>query len=163
MNIFFLHILPSICAIYHNDKHVVKMILETAQLLSSVHYIVPSTYIPQYKLTHKNHPCSKWARESMGNYLWLCDLGMELCKEYTHRYGKVHKCQAIIQELKENLPDIEKKEFTMPAQAMPDTYKEDDSVYAYRHYYFFDKSHIASWTKRDKPDWWVELEEWLDE
>lgn len=92
MNIFVLDRDVKKCAIYHNDKHVVKMILESAQLLCGVHHMTESNIndIP-YKLSHKNHPCSIWAREDISNYLWLCELGLELCKEYTYRYGRRHK------------------------------------------------------------------------
>ena len=97
MNIFILDTNPRKCAEYHNDKHVVKMILETAQLLCGVHWITQSTYEIPYKLSHKNHPCSIWARECIENYNWLCELGIELCEEYTYRYGKRHKSQDIIE------------------------------------------------------------------
>lgn len=157
MNIFVLHLLPSICAKYHNDKHVVKMILETAQILCCAHHVLKSRYIPKYKLTHKNHPCNIWAMKSIGNYKWLATLGMELCKEYTYRYGKIHATQKVIEDLHVNLPDIKETEMTPFAQAMPDEYKEDDIVSAYRHYYFFEKHHIAKWKKRDIPDWWDEF------
>ena len=86
MNIFFLDFNTQKCAQYHCDKHVVKMILETAQLLCGVHHMIPQV-TPQvpYKLSHKNHPCAIWTRDSLSNYLYLCDLGLELCKEYTYR------------------------------------------------------------------------------
>ena len=82
MNIFFLDYDTQKCAQYHCDKHVVKMVLETAQLLCGVHHTTPQV-TPQvpYKLSHKNHPCAIWCRESLSNYLYLCDLGLELCKE----------------------------------------------------------------------------------
>ncbi len=99
MNIFFLDWDVKKSAEYHCDKHVVKMILETAQLLCGAHHVtdqVPTKYPPStlqvpYKLSHKNHPCAIWTRESLSNYLYLCELGLELCKEYTYRYGKRHK------------------------------------------------------------------------
>jgi hypothetical protein len=91
MNIFFLDENPTLSAQYHVDKHVVKMILETAQLLCSVHHTTPQV-TPQvpYKLSHKNHPCAVWARQSLSNYLYLCELGLELGKEYTHRLSLIH-------------------------------------------------------------------------
>ena len=95
MNIFFLDYDTKKCAKYHCDKHVVKMILETAQLLCGAHWVTGSE--APYKLSHKNHPCSIWVRESLSNYLYLCDLGLELCKEYTYRYGRTHKSQQIIE------------------------------------------------------------------
>ena len=106
MNIFILDENPKKCAEYHNDKHVVKMILETAQLLCGVHHMVESKLDVPYKLSHKNHPCSIWARECIENYVWLCDLGMELCLEYTYRYGKRHKSQDIIEWCIINHPPI---------------------------------------------------------
>jgi hypothetical protein len=153
MNIFFLHKSAEICAGMHCDKHVVKMILETAQLLSSVHYMTDSHYKPVYKLTHKNHPCSIWSRESLGNYLWLCELGIELCKEYTYRYLKIHKSQEYIAELTINLPPIIDKGITTIRQAMPDIYKNVDPTKAYRDYYIAEKSRLFSWKNRPKPFW----------
>jgi hypothetical protein len=158
MNIFFLHLVPSICALYHCNKHVVKMILETTQLLCSSHLMTDSIYIPMYKLTHKNHPCSVWVRESLSNYIWLISLGKELCKEYTYRYKKIHKCQNMIEELGDNLPQIPDLGFTSPAQAMPDMYKDEgDVVMAYRTYYYFDKNYLLSWKERNEPEWVTEF------
>lgn len=145
----------------HCDKHVIKMILETCQLLCSVHHMSESTYEPCYKLTHKNHPSAKWTRSSKGNYEWLCKLGIELCKEYTYRYGKTHKCETYIYDLTNNIPPIPDKGFTTPAQAMPEIYKDSDAVEAYRQYYFFEKQPIHSWSGkingRDQPEWIKEL------
>ena len=93
MNIFFLSLDPAEAARLHCDKHVVKMILESCQLLYCAHWMC-GTIMPSnaYKKTHPNHPCAKWVRESQANYRWLCRLGLELCGEYTFRYGKHHKC-----------------------------------------------------------------------
>lgn len=150
--------MPNICAKQHNNKHIVKMPLETAQILCSVHHVTESEYIPRYKLCHKNHPCNKWARENLSNYLWLVDLGLELCKEYTFRYGREHASQKVIEDLKNNLPDIPEGEMTPFAQAMPETYKDSNAVDAYRLYYYFEKHHLADWKNRDKPDWWKDYE-----
>lgn len=165
MNIFFLHFVPLICAQMHVDKHVVKMILETTQLLCSAHHMCGNnytpTYVPPYKLTHKNHPCAKWTRESIDNYKWLCELGIELCNEYTYRYGKVHKCQPYIQDLAKHIPNIPDIGFTLPAQAMPVEHKDENPVAAYRSYYFFNKSNLLSWkgkiAGRDPPEWITEM------
>jgi hypothetical protein len=115
-------------------------------------------------LTHKNHPSSIWTRASKANYEWLCSLGIELCKEYTYRYGKIHKCQPYIQDLSLHVPDLPDIGFTNPPQAMPDIYKDkDDFVNAYRTYYFFGKMNIHSWkgkiAGRAIPDWIVEMHE----
>ena len=155
MNIFFLDYDVKKCAQYHVDKHVVKMILETAQLLCGVHQIIGTTDVP-YKLSHKNHPCSKWARKSLSNYLYLCELGLELCKEYTYRYGKRHKSQDVIEWCLINKPNIPDIGFTEPAKAMPDEYKAKSVVESYRNYYMGAKSGFAVWKNREKPEWFKE-------
>ena len=159
MNIFFLDLDTKKCAEYHCDKHVVKMILETAQLLCGVHYTTDQVtdQIP-YKLSHKNHPCAIWSRESLSNYLYLCDLGLELCKEYTYRYGKRHKSQEVIEWCITNKPNIVDKEFTEPARAMPDEYKVKSVVESYRNYYIGAKKSFAVWKNRDIPEWFSNRE-----
>jgi hypothetical protein len=156
MNIFFLHHDPTTCAEMHCDRHVVKMILETCQLLCTTWHVTThrsSVCIP-YKKTHVNHPCSRWVRASRSNYEWLCEFGLCLCHEYTYRYGRVHKCEAIIEQLSDMKPDVPDAGWTPPAQAMPDAYKNhDDAVAAYRSYYVHEKSHIHKWTRRAPPDW----------
>jgi hypothetical protein len=164
MNIFLLHWNPQIAAHYHADKHVVKMILETAQVLYSVHWMLNSP-LPEnaYKLSHKNHPCSIWARKSLTNYLWLCSLGWWLCKEYQYRYGeqKTHKTESHIVWLLHNHPkDIPYLAMTPPAQAMPNDYKNEDPVQAYRTYYIESKMKergIVHYTKREKPPFLQEV------
>jgi hypothetical protein len=166
MNIFFLDENPTLSAKYHVDKHVVKMILETAQLLCGVHHMtdqVTTKYRPSndqvpYKLSHKNHPCAIWARESLSNYLYLCELGLELGKEYTYRYGKRHKSIEVIEWCIVNKPNIPDIGFTTPARAMPDEFKVDSVVESYRNYYMGAKSDLASWKNREKPFWFGKKE-----
>lgn len=153
MNIFILDLDVKKCAEYHCDKHVVKMILETSQLLCGVHHLSGSSEIP-YKLSHKNHPCSIWARESLTNYLYLCELGLELCKEYTYRYGKRHKSQDVIEWCIVNKANISDKGFTEPAKAMPEEYKTKDVVQSYRNYYIGAKKDFAVWKGRNIPFWY---------
>jgi hypothetical protein len=152
MNIFVLDWDVKKCATYHNDKHVVKMILETAQLLCGVHWSTGSE--APYKLSHKNHPCSVWVRQDLNNYLWLCELGLELCKEYSYRYGKRHKSQEIIEWCICNKPNIPDVDFTMPPKAMPDHYKVTDPVQSYRNYYMGDKKDFCEWKGRETPYWY---------
>ena len=155
MNIFVLDLDPKKCAEYHVNRHVVKMVLETAQLLCGVHHVTDNKYEIPYKLSHKNHPCSIWARECYENYVWLCDLGMELCTEYTYRYNKRHKSQAIIEWCIVNKPNIpEKGDITPFALAMPDEYKVKSVVQSYRNYYMGAKSGFAVWTNREVPKWY---------
>lgn len=151
MNVFVLDIDTTKCAEYHNDKHCVKMILETAQLLCGVHWLC-GVQAP-YKLTHKNHPCSIWARQSMANYNWLLNLGLALCKEYSYRYGKTHKCEAVISWCRSNTPNIPQNTLTEFPQAMPEQYKSESAVTAYRNYYLGEKVSFCRWTKRDIPEW----------
>jgi hypothetical protein len=161
MNIFFLDEDPTLSAQYHVDKHVVKMILETAQLLCGVHHVTAhdtahdTAHVP-YKLSHKNHPCSIWSRKSLSNYLYLCELGLELCNEYTYRYGKRHKSQDVIEWCLVNRPNIKDIGFTEPAKAMPDEYKVKSVVESYRNYYMGAKSGFAVWKNREKPFWFQE-------
>jgi hypothetical protein len=156
MNIFILDTNPRKCAEYHNDKHVVKMILETAQLLCGVHWITQSTYEIPYKLSHKNHPCSIWARECIENYNWLCELGIELCEEYTYRYGKRHKSQDIIEWCIAHPPKIRiNNSVTRFALAMPDECKVNNPVDSYRRYYMVEKRGFASWKNREIPFWYI--------
>ena len=156
MNIFLLDLDPTACAEMHGNRHVVKMILETCQLLCTVWLTTTpnaSTFIP-YKKTHVNHPCSKWARASRTNYVWLCDLGRALCTEYTFRYGRTHKCEPIIVHLSGITPDLPDDGWTPPAQAMPEVYRnQKNPVDAYRAYYIHEKAHLHAWKKRDAPKW----------
>ena len=154
MNIFYLDRHPKTCAEMHLDKHVVKMILETAQLLCGSHWVTGSE--APYKLSHKNHPCAIWVRESLSNYLYLCDLGLELCKEYTYRYGKRHKSQDVIEWCLLHTPNIPTNgDITNFAMAMPDECKIDSVVDSYRLYYMTHKKSLADWKNRKKPDWFV--------
>lgn len=168
MNIFFLHIDPEQCAQMHVDKHVVKMITESVQILCSVHHVCGSAdknFKVPYKITHKNHPSCIWTRDSLSNYIYLTKLAMELCKEYTYRYNKIHKGHEYIEQLINNLPDLEDKGFTVPRQAMPEMYKyeKEDTTFehvieSYHSYYFFEKQHIFKWKNRPTPKFITDLE-----
>jgi hypothetical protein len=150
MNIFVLDNCPEFAAKYQCDKHVVKMVLETAQLLCSAHETAP------YKRTHYNHPCAIWTRSSMGNYDWLVRHGLALAREYTFRYNKIHKSTEVIEWAMLNKPNILDLGLLPFAQAMPDQYKNpDDAVSAYRNYYMNEKARIATWTKTETPYWYV--------
>lgn len=158
MNIFVLHLDPTIAAQYHCDKHVSKMIVETAQLLSAAHDVS----VAPYKHTHVNHPCSIWTRKSLDNYKWLCKLGISLINEYNIRYSegiKSHATATTIDWLAQNQPNIPNIGLTEFAQAMPEQYKSKDAVEAYRRYYLNDKKRFAKWVKgTPPPNWWIEGE-----
>ena len=157
MNILILSLNPYLCAIYHNDKHVVKMILETAQMLSITHhYCSINPHKNLYKKTNAfvNHPCTKWIRESVGNYIWIYILFRELCKEYTYRYNKIHACYTRFIELFNEIPEnIPRGNITKFAQAMFDDVKNKNPVIAYRNYYKKYKKDFCIWTKREVPYW----------
>lgn len=158
MNIFVLDRDPRIAAEMHCDKHVVKMVLETAQLLNNALIKASSKYEPFYKQSHKNHPCSLWASQSKENFDWLCNLGLELCREYTHRYTRVHKCENLIKTAQNSIftSSFPESKMTDHVLCMPDQYKViGDPVTSYRNYYLGDKASIAKWTKRKQPDWWI--------
>jgi hypothetical protein len=130
------------------------MILEQNQLLTTVHHMsgADPKSVP-YRKTHYNHPCSVWVRKSLANYKWLLLATRELCKEYTYRYGKIHKSEAVLRWCEENLPNIPDLGLTPFAQAMPDEYKDPDPVKAYRSYYLGEKKHLFSWKNRPVPYW----------
>lgn len=150
MNIFVLDADPILAARYHHDKHVVKMILETAQLLSTA-----SPFPGCYKPTHINHPCTKWVAESNENYSWLWQLGIALGNEYTYRYGKQHKSHEVIRAAGRHLGSFITltPKPTPFAQAMPKQYKHADAVTAYRNYYIGEKVKQSKWTNRPTPEW----------
>lgn len=161
MNIFYLDRDPSVAAQMHCDQHVVKMILESAQMLSTAHRFFEKDQPwcdskGLYKMTHVNHPSTMWARTSTKNYKWLHSLLVNLCEEYTRRYGKKHATERLIEPL-QRVPDYLKRfnKFTDPPQCMPDEYKRDCAVAGYREFYKGDKSRFAAWKKtRPAPVWW---------
>lgn len=151
MNIFVLDKDPKKCAQYHADRHVVKMPLESAQMLCTAHHV--SGNDAPYIKTHVNHPCTRWVRENKVNYRWLVSLGEELLKEYTYRYHKIHGSIQVIAWCRNYLPDLPEIGVTTRPQAMDEKYKSSDVVDAYRSYYRNEKKEIARWTGRERPDW----------
>ena len=156
MNIFYLHDDPQTCAMFHCDKHVVKMIIEYAQMLSTSHRLCDSNPDDNlYKIAHKNHPSTIWTRSSKINYLWLHDLWKNLCREYTYRYEKIHITQRKLEHLLIKVPDqITHDQWTELPQCMPEEYKTNDPMSAYRMFYIYDKSRFAKWTTRPQPLWY---------
>jgi hypothetical protein len=152
MNIFYLDHNTTKCAQYHNDKHVVKMILETAQLLCGAHWATGGT--APYKPTHLNHPCAIWTRTNIENYKWLCDLGIKLCWEYNKRYLKTHKTYDIILWCCDNPPSLMNGKFFDPPMAMPDVCKIGNNVIlSYRNYYMMEKRSFSKWKNGIIPEW----------
>lgn len=175
MNIFYLSKDPKTCAIYHCDKHVVKMILEYAQLLSTAHRVLDGTKIKVpsnsgkrmvwqyklddsredilYKVAHENHPASVWVRGSSNHYYWLWRLWFNLCKEYQERYGKIHSTYTKLQSHLSIAPDnISSTEWIDPPLCMPEKYWHNNTVLAYRTFYQKEKRPFCTW-KNAIPNW----------
>ena len=152
MNIFVLDYDPKKAAKMQCDKHVVKMPLETAQLLCAVF----EQGTAPYKRTHYNHPCAIWTRTSKENFLWLVKHGIALCEEYTFRYGKIHKSKAVIFWCLKNIKKIKfsQKKRTHFVLCFDIKHKKKNTVESYREYYRTEKRKIANWNKeRSKPNW----------
>ena len=161
MNIFGIDTDTTSCATYHTDRHIVKMPLETAQMVSFVYYHkdlwdgeVPNLLM-NFSAGHDKHPCSLWLRENLVNFLWTCEFGIKLIEEYRFRYDsqKHERCKMIFEWSLDNLPNLPVAEFTPFAKAMPEEYKVDCSIESYRNYYRMGKSELHQWTKRNKPEW----------
>lgn len=151
MNIFLLDYDKKKCAEYMVDSHVVKMITEHAQILSTA---VRLTGVDAgYKITHKNHPCTIWARQSLSNWLYLRDLTKYVHEEWQYRYNHKnnHKSYEVILSLP--VPDIDDIGLTDFPQAMPVQYRGTNAVNAYRSYYNGDKRHLFKWKNREVPTW----------
>lgn len=177
MNIFFLDRSPNTAAQFHCDKHVVKMILESAQLLCTAHRVLDGNHYfgltanrrkihrwklddqreqTLYKASHVNHPSAVWVRDNMDHYRWLYDLMYHLIGEYKHRYDdKYHKCEAMLAPLLNAPNNIPIVDWQDPPQAMPEDVKIlGDSVAAYRNYYRVHKARFATWKNREVPVWY---------
>ena len=175
MNIFYLHRNPEKSAKQHCDKHVVKMIIEYAQMLSTAHRMIdgeqyydlskngrriarwrhPNSNLENvlYKASHQNHPSAVWVRENAIQYQYMYDLFVALCDEYTYRYGRVHMTDDKLREVLNNIPDkMTLGEWREPPQAMPDDVKAESSIEAYHKYYREYKRPFAKSTNRDIPD-----------
>lgn len=195
MNIFVLNQNPFDAARDHCDKHVVKMILEYAQMLSTAHRLLDGTPVTAvdplnrvkpkkfwlflgeeprvvqvqddevtrykwevanskcYQVAHANHPCSVWARETDANYWWLQNLLAGTAREYTARYGKTHSAARIFEFLNRSPHNIKRSQMTPFALAMPEEYKHDDPVEAYRRFYVGAKARFAKWKNTPVPGW----------
>jgi hypothetical protein len=183
MNIFYLNNDPKICAEMHLDKHVCKMVIEYAQLLSTAHRVldgkeyrrlsannrsIKAWRLPDgreerlMKPTMMNHPSAIWVRQSDKNYFWLYDMWVELLKEFTYRYGKTHACSRLIPDLVMLPTNIPNKPFTEPTPAMPDYCKvPGNSLQSYHNYYFNEKQRMWSWkgkiNSRTEPKWLTDM------
>ncbi len=175
MNIFYLHEDPIQNAKWHIDKHIVKMPIEYAQLMSTAHRLLDGEmYLGKtaigrnikrwrlhderedilYKASHINHPSAVWVRESIENYFQMYKLYMAVLAEFTNRYGKIHGSSkpsiALIRPPK-NIPMVKG---TQLPQCMPEICKvKNNPILAYRNYYIVEKNSFASWKNREIPEW----------
>ena len=179
MNIFYIDHDPAQAAQWMVDKHVVKMILESAQLLSTAHRVLDGVETPGksktgrsvkrfvladerdgilYSATHVNHPSAVWCRKTVENYTWLADHMFALMGEYTYRYGREHVCQGEIGYMLLNPPlNFREHGFTTMPSAMADEYIiSEDPIVNYRNYYKKGKQRMFSWKYRDAPEWLYE-------
>ena len=175
MNIFYLHEDPIQNAKWHIDKHIVKMPIEYAQLMSTAHRLLDGEmYIGKtaigrnikrwrlhyeredilYKASHINHPSAIWVRESIENYFQMYKLYMAVLAEFTNRYGKVHgssKPSIALIRPPSNIPMVKG---TQLPQCMPEICKvKNNPILAYRNYYIVEKNSFASWKNREIPEW----------
>jgi hypothetical protein len=154
MNIFYLSRDPVRAAKVQYNKHVVKMILESAQMLCTAHHHYAELNYPMievpYKKAHYNHPSTIWCRQNAKQYMWLYDHMIALGAEYTKRYNKTHltttKCKEPLKQLPLGIPD---STFTEPPQCMPEEHKRESAIHAYWLYYVHDKSSICN-IKKEK-------------
>ena len=157
MNIFVLDKNINKCARYHCDQHVVKMILESVQMLCTA--LNKKGITTPYKSTHQKHPCVLWVEDSYSNFVWLKKLAIALNAEYKYRFEKTsnHKSIAVLEEISDY--QYESRGLTEFAQAMPEKYKvPGNPVLAYRQFYLGEKMHFAKWTRRRIPSWVHERE-----
>jgi hypothetical protein len=166
MNIFVLDRSAREAARMHCDKHIPKMCVEAAQMMASAlrRHGATDQQMPltksgtPYKGGYAHHPCTVWTGDTRSNYFWLAQYGDELCREYSKRFGKVHACHDPIRRMCGMLYALIPPGDPTPfAQAMPDEYRNDDPVVAYRAYYH--SKQFAKWEKgTPAPDWWRGVE-----
>ena len=138
--------------IYHPDKHIVKMPVEAAQLLSNAFYKIGKLPHVVYKPSHLHHPLNKWVCESLNNWLWWAEYTLLMGKEYSFRYGKKHASVEMVKKF--TIPELPIIGMTPFVKCVPEEFRHLDVVEAYRQYFIRDKNHIRKYTKRDIPDWW---------
>ena len=179
MNIFYINEDPIIAAEELADDHIRKMQIECAQMLSTAYRIFEGELVLQpsnsgkriikhykiggegeniiYKMAHVNHPSTIWARQSIQHYRWLIEHGLKVCYEFNKRYLKRHKTQDVLEWLKENEPSIPDNGFTPPPQCMPEEYKRENTLEAYRTFYILDKIGIKklNYNKLNNTPKWI--------
>ena len=180
MNIFILDYHPVAAAKLQCDKHIVKMILESAQMLSTAHRLLDGRMsIGQsktgrkaklwklddevrdtvlYKAVHINHPCTIWTMESRANYDWHFQHFKALHDEYQYRYGKTHRSFTelayLLKDAPDNIPYEGLTPFKLAMGAAPECINPADPVGSYRAFYQTKQDRFKmTWTKREVPEW----------
>tara|TARA_R100000995_G_scaffold66989_1_gene35695 strand:- start:200 stop:778 length:579 start_codon:yes stop_codon:yes gene_type:complete len=166
MNIFVLHEDATEAAYYMLDKHIVKMPTETMQMMcTNLNHLGYEGWLPM-KSVMLNHPSTIWMRQSLGNWLWCIEHLEAMLNNYTHTYDRTHMVEKHWDKMSDDVYEFLEHEYCVKinddvlvtrtpfAMAMPDKYKNDDVVKAYRDYYLGDKWEFATWKARRKPDWW---------
>ena len=154
MNIFYTETCPTAAARSLCDKHVVKMSLESAQMLCAPYATAP------YKRVHYNHPCTVWARQSSSNYEWLLEHAFSLLQEYTNRYGKIHASGRVVSWCKDSQYklDFPEDKLTLHPQCFGDyqrrCFTPNDPREGYRRYYWIAKRYMAKWKNSPVPAWY---------
>lgn len=157
MNIFATDVDPTKSAQDHCDNHVVKMVLESTQLLNNLYYGSSKQLNAVYKFTHLDHPCTKWLKSSKLHFEWLTNHAQALCEQYRLRYLKTHKCQQVIAQI---ISDSEVFSFDMGndfklPKVVPDIYQVESPVDSYRSF-IIDAKPFAKWNKGiSKPYWYT--------
>jgi hypothetical protein len=162
MNIFVNDQCPVLSAVALPDKHIVKMPLETCQMVSVIfskwYYdwgTIPKKDGTPYnteKGAFRNHPCTQWAAKSHENLAWLIRHGFALCDEYRYRYEKDHACMEGLEVAENIFATKSGKEISIYknvvkfTRAMPDEYKLDTSIDTFTAYkmYISSKPWVAS-------------------
>lgn len=160
MNIFVFNADPVLAARDHCDRHVVKMTLEAAQMISTVQREFGGHDLDErgaYRSTHRSHPCTLWASASSENYRWLHRYGTALAFFYEKRFFRSHASSRVLEAFHDPPPGIPQGRLTPFAQAMPEQYRGPDAVHAYRRYFAAEKRHLATW-RDGPPTWWVSYE-----
>jgi hypothetical protein len=183
MNLFILDKSPVKAARMQCDKHVVKMIVESAQMMSTAHRILDGVETKRpsksgkrmvkywelpdakenvlYKAVHFNHPCTVWTMECIHNYRWHYNHFFALCKEYEYRYEKRHatfdKLELALKIPPKNIPDIGRMTpFKLAMKSNPECMFPDDPIKSYKMYYKTKKENFKMvWTKRETPAWFL--------
>jgi hypothetical protein len=154
MNIFYINSDPITAAQELADDHIRKMQIESAQMCCTAHWETGGT--APYKRAHKNHPSTIWTRQSIQHYRWLVKHGLEICSEFEKRYGKVHATKQVLLWCQDNEPHLPNNEFTEPPQCMPEEFRKENTVEAYKNFYINDKVKVKKldWKKlNNKPEW----------